>query len=1358
MSRHFTCPQGHQWELSDTSSSLSAHLDPVCPTCGAPAQASAPDLVGKSDSGIVRLSLGPAPVESKARVPAPLPVREASVPPAPPVPPRPRERVTGGKLEPPATPRLSQPREEFLSSAEPKSWVRSPWVAALVTAACFLPILFVVGFVSPRARIAEERRRAEEAHERALGAEVRAVQRGNFEEANRMKGAIQLQAAEKVRDEAIEQREQAKLAAERAENARRDADRKRQEQADLREQALVAAKVAEQARDEAIGSRKQAEGRLAHLYAGQGMRSMERGELLESFAWLAEALRLAPSDPAREAPQRMRLAAILTQCPRPLQAWFHDQPVTHAEFSPDGKRVLTVAKDGKARLYDATTGKAIGEALAAGGEITSAHFSRDGKRILTAAADTTARIWDATTAKPITPPLEHTGPILALALSPDGKQLHAVARDTTTVGTAFYAWDAASGDSVGEPWEFTHPVQAAAFTPDGRQILTVGLDGRAYLTDLTGKNSSPVFEQGGPLRQVSFSDDGQLAATCGDKTARVWSIAKREAVSPPLLHPDAVSQVSVAPDGRRAVTACADRMVRVWDVATGQRLLTLRQATLPSTTLFSPDGRHLLTAGQDGIAHVWDVESGDEAVPTLWHGGPIVAGATFSPDGSRVLAASGKEVRVWDLTAGEPLATASDKSSDRVVHSPDGKYFVRVMGDSARIFSVESGKPIGDALKHRNDISLTTFSADGRRLLTVAQKPGQDSADVEVRVWDTATAKAVGPAIELLSLVQQAALSPDGARAATATAAQKVHLWDCATGKEIGVPLDPRQSITHLVFSPDGGKLVSATATGEVRVTDPTNGDPLAPPMKHSQGLSYLAVTPDSKRLVTATANGTAQVLDATTGETLAGPFAHGAAILDVTLSEEGSRAATAGTDGAAHVWDAKTGKAIGPALHHDNAVARVAFSPDGRWLATASGDRVRLWDTATGEPLGPAFRPWRGGATVTQLAFVKEGQLVAGHGQPGDPRARHLLHLTAEARPTAELTKLASVLTGHALDAAGAFTPTDVAEMRKAWDALRAKSPNQFALAPERLLAWHARGADECEQNKQWAGVLMHVERLAELEPKRWEHRARRARTFAALERWQDAASEYRKAMETDPDRPELLTGMARAEMQQKKWQSATEWLDKAVKATPDDRELWALRGQALAELGKLDKAAADFDKAMSLGSNDAATWHQRTLLRLAAGDLEGYRKACLRLVRRFSDSDDATTRLVAWTCGLGPEALADLKPVLRRAERAVTANSKSAPHLLALSALLYRSGQFAPASQRLEEVVKLGGEKPAPATVLLTAMVEHRLGRAEDAKKTLAKAVKPDDAALAALPWDERVAYQQLYREAEALVKSPK
>ena len=67
-----------------------------------------------------------------------------------------------------------------------------------------------------------------------------------------------------------------------------------------------------------------------------------------------------------------------------------------AAFSPDGKRIVTASEDKTARLWDAATGKQIGEPLRGHeGAVMSAAFSPDGKRIVTASADNTARLWDA---------------------------------------------------------------------------------------------------------------------------------------------------------------------------------------------------------------------------------------------------------------------------------------------------------------------------------------------------------------------------------------------------------------------------------------------------------------------------------------------------------------------------------------------------------------------------------------------------------------------------------------------------------------------------------------------------------------------------------------------------------------------------------------------------------------------------------------------------------------------------------------------------------------------------------------------------------------------------------------------------
>ena len=68
-----------------------------------------------------------------------------------------------------------------------------------------------------------------------------------------------------------------------------------------------------------------------------------------------------------------------------------DAPVAQAEFSPDGKRLLTVSGNRAMRLWDAENGRLAAELVGAG-SVQSATFSADGRWIVSASADATARV------------------------------------------------------------------------------------------------------------------------------------------------------------------------------------------------------------------------------------------------------------------------------------------------------------------------------------------------------------------------------------------------------------------------------------------------------------------------------------------------------------------------------------------------------------------------------------------------------------------------------------------------------------------------------------------------------------------------------------------------------------------------------------------------------------------------------------------------------------------------------------------------------------------------------------------------------------------------------------------------------
>jgi hypothetical protein len=86
------------------------------------------------------------------------------------------------------------------------------------------------------------------------------------------------------------------------------------------------------------------------------------------------------------------------------------------------------------RIWDAATGQPL---KGHEGAVYSAAFSPDGRRIVTASDDKTARIWDAATGRQIGQLNEHEGPVYSAAFSPDGKRIVTASEESGRILAVF---------------------------------------------------------------------------------------------------------------------------------------------------------------------------------------------------------------------------------------------------------------------------------------------------------------------------------------------------------------------------------------------------------------------------------------------------------------------------------------------------------------------------------------------------------------------------------------------------------------------------------------------------------------------------------------------------------------------------------------------------------------------------------------------------------------------------------------------------------------------------------------------------------------------------------------------------------
>ncbi len=343
---------------------------------------------------------------------------------------------------------------------------------------------------------------------------------------------------------------------------------------------------------------------------------------------------------------------------------------TDCALSPDGAAIVSgggLYGYAELAVYNAASGKRLGDLVGHQDIIVSCTWSPDGRWIASASRDGTVKIWDASIPWADAEGRSHTFGVADVSFNPDASMALSAGRD----GRA-HLWNSKSGSWIAtvESRDLSSgpSLTSCDFSPDEQAFVISDEMGVLEVFDTGTRKTiwkAQAYEK--EARFCAWSPAGDRIASCGSEGIKIWNAQTGELLAV-ITESEQATRISFSPDGRR-LAADSPSSALIFHLDTFQLTASipvtssmLRAATRHEIA-WSSDGAALIFGASDRTAAVIDPSSPGAMVTLSGHREVDFASAYFGPygqsaelicaliDGHRfaVTAYVDGLVKVWDI-------------------------------------------------------------------------------------------------------------------------------------------------------------------------------------------------------------------------------------------------------------------------------------------------------------------------------------------------------------------------------------------------------------------------------------------------------------------------------------------------------------------------------------------------------------------------------------------------------------------------------------------------------------------------------------------------------------------------------------